>query len=194
MIGFAAREFPGPAAHAQAAVGSWRPRAAAVLALSSLLALSVLALRAPIDYQAMGDAGYVGIFAITLLATSTFVLPVPYLAAVVVGGSFLDPPLVALVAGTAAALGELTGYLAGNKGRSLLPSSGWFTVLERGMARFGQPVIFVAAAVPNPVFDAVGLMAGATRIPLRQFLVACFLGKTIRFWIFATVGTSLLMS
>ena len=52
------------------------------------------------------------------------------------------------------------------------------------------PVIFVAAAIPNPFFDAVGIVAGATRMPLGWFWIACFLGKTIRFWLIALAGDS----
>jgi membrane protein YqaA with SNARE-associated domain len=192
VIGFAARA-PQYSGSVQAALVSRRPQVATGLALLGLLGLSLLLLRVPIDYKAFGNTGYVGIFAITLLASATFVLPVPYLAAIIVGGTFLDPRMVALVAGVAAALGEITGYWVGYKGRGILPPSRWLALLERGMARFGLPVIFMAAAVPNPVFDAVGLIAGATRLPLRYFVLACFFGKTLRFWIIATVGASLLM-
>ena len=120
------------------------------------------------------------------------VLPVPYLAVIVIAGSFLDPRLVAVVAGAAAALGELTGYLVGYTGRALLPKNRWYLLVERGVGRFGGPVIFLAAVIPNPFFDAVGIIAGALRLPLWVFLVACFLGKAIRFWLIASLGETLL--
>jgi membrane protein YqaA with SNARE-associated domain len=146
----------------------------------------------PIDYRGLGHYGYLGVFVVTLLAIGALVLPVPYLALIVVAGSFLDPRLVALTAGVAAALGELTGYLLGYTSRSLLPESRWTRLLETAMVRFGGPAIFVAAAVPNPFFDAVGALAGATRMPLWLFLLACFLGKTLRFWLLALAGRALL--
>jgi len=46
--------------------------------------------------------------------------------------------------------------------------------------------------IPNPFFDAVGIIAGALRLPLWVFLVACFLGKAIRFWLIASLGETLL--
>jgi membrane protein YqaA with SNARE-associated domain len=133
-----------------------------------------------------------GVFLVTLIATGAIIVPVPYLAVVVVAGSFLDPVLVALVAGAAAALGELTGYLVGYTGRALLPRSRGYALLERGVTRWGGPVIFLAAIIPNPLFDAVGALAGATRLPVWLFLLACFLGKAIRFWLLATLGGALL--
>ena len=82
----------------------------------------------------------------------------------------------------------MTGYLVGYSGRSLLPKNRWYNLVERGVTRFGVPIIFVAAVVPNPFFDAVGIVAGATRMPIWQFWITCFAGKTIRFWLLALAG------
>ena len=157
-----------------------------------MVGLSVGIIVAPIDYQAMGNFGYVGVFIVTLLATAALVLPVPYLGLILVAGTFLNPVAVAFVAGLAAALGELTGYVLGSTGRALLPESRWVARLEAGMKRFSIPIIFVGAVIPNPLFDAIGLVAGASRIPLWKFLAPCFAGKTIRFLIFALAGGGLL--
>src|SRR5215216_606608 len=167
-----------------------RPRIRPALALLGVLLLSGALVFVPIDYKAMGNYGYLGVFVVTLLATGAIVLPVPYLALILVAGSFLNPVLVALVAGVGAALGELTGYLVGYTGRSFLPKNRWYDFVERGVTRFGGPVIFVAAAIPNPFFDAVGIVAGAVRMPLWLFWIACFFGKTIRFWLIALAGDS----
>src|SRR5262245_30881487 len=168
------------------------PRLRPALMLLAMVGLSVLLIVVPIDYKALGNYGYLGVFLVTLLATAAIVVPVPYLALILVAGSFLNPVLVAIVAGVAAALGELTGYAVGYSGRSLLPRTRWYLMLERGVTRFGGPVIFVAAAVPNPFFDAVGALAGATRMPIWFFLAVCFLGKALRFFLLALLGVSFL--
>ncbi|HZR97852.1 MAG TPA: VTT domain-containing protein [Chloroflexota bacterium] len=167
-----------------------RPRVRPALGLLAVIALSIGLTFAPLDYKAMGNYGYLGVFVVTLLATGAIVLPVPYLALILVAGTFLNPVLVALVAGVAAALGEMTGYLVGYTGRSLLPKNRWYNLVERGITRYGGPVIFVAAAIPNPFFDAVGIVAGATRMPLGLFWIACFLGKTVRFWLIAAAAST----
>lgn len=165
-------------------------RAAGVLLL--VLALTAMAVAAPIDPAQLGAYGYLGVFLITLLGTGSFVLPVPYLGAVFVAGAFLSPAVVAAVAAVAAALGEMTGYLLGRTGRSVLSGNGRYAVIEARMARFGGPIVFLASALPNPFFDVVGVIAGATRLPIWLFLVATFLGKSLRFWVIATVGGALL--
>lgn len=166
-------------------------RAAAVLLL--VIALTAVAVAAPIDPGQLSAYGYLGVFLITLLGTGAFVLPVPYLGAIFVAGAFLSPPVVAAVAGAGAALGEMTGYLLGRTGRSLLSGNGRYTVIEAWMARFGGPIVFLASVLPNPFFDVVGVIAGATRLPIWLFLIATFLGKSLRFWVIATVGEALVL-
>ena len=179
----------------------WRPtvhycrlRVVPALGLLAVVVLSVALLFVPIDYKALGNYGYLGVFLVTLLATGALVLPVPYLAVIARAGAFLDPTLVALLAGSGAALGEMTGYLVGYTGRSLLPRSRWYVLVERGVVRLGWLIILVASAVPNPFFDAVGIIAGATRMPVWMFLLSCFVGKAVRFWVIASLGQSLLPS
>src|SRR5438874_372942 len=111
-----------------------RPRIRPALLLLGVLALSVALVFVPIDWKVFGEyGGYIGIFIVTLLATGAIVLPVPYLGLIVNAGAspFLDPLLVALIAGVAAALGETTGYLVGYTGRSLLPHNRWYDVVHR---------------------------------------------------------------
>jgi membrane protein YqaA with SNARE-associated domain len=172
-----------------------RPRILPALLLVGVLVLSAALVFVPIDWKMFGVyGGYLGIFLVTLLATGAIILPVPYLGLIVNAGAspYLNPLLVALIAGVAAALGEMTGYLVGYTGRALLPRNRWFDAVHRGVTRFGGPVIFLAAAIPNPFFDAVGIVAGATRLSVWLFLGACFLGKTIRFFLLVKLGQSLL--
>jgi membrane protein YqaA with SNARE-associated domain len=188
VLAVAARPAQRLAISGRSLVRSWPEPVRLGLALLFMVALSAVIIWAPVDYKALGNYGYLGVFIITLLATASLVLPVPYLGVIIVAGSFLNPFLVAIVAGLASALGELTGYILGTTGRSLLPDHPLVGKLERGMNRFGPAIIFGAAVIPNPFFDAVGLLAGASRLPVLAFLVPCFVGKTIRLWLFASLG------
>jgi len=132
------------------------------------------------------------VFVATLVGTAAIVVPVPYIAAVVAAGSYLNPITIGLVGGLAAAIGEMTGYIGGMTGRVLLPQNRWTALIERGMLRFGTGVVFIGALVPNPFFDAIGLVAGAGRFPVALFMPACFLGKAIRLALLAAFGSALL--
>jgi len=172
------------------ALTSRRARRVARLAaaLLAVTALSLAVFIAPVNWSLLGHYGYVGVFLITLLASGALVVPVPYLGVIVVAGTFLDPLAVALVAGVASALGELTGYILGKSGRAVVPRNRWYVAMEKGMRRYGAPVICVSAAVPNPFFDIAGILAGATKLPIWVFLPATFLGKSLRFFLLATLG------
>ena len=48
------------------------------------------------------------------------------------------------------------------------------------MTRWGILTLLVLAAVPNPIFDFVGISAGALRFPLIKFLLVVFFGKLFK--------------
>jgi membrane protein YqaA with SNARE-associated domain len=138
--------------------------------------------------------GYPGIFVISLLGNATLILPAPSFAVVFAVGGALNPLLVGATAGLGAALGEMTGYLAGVGGRSVVEQRELYQRFERLMRRYGMLVVFVLAAIPNPAFDVGGMVAGALRMPLWRFLLAGWAGKSIRFTLLALSGQLLLGS
>lgn len=132
--------------------------------------------------------GYLGVFLISLVGNATVILPAPSLAMVFGMGGVLNPLLVGLVAGVGEALGELTGYMAGYGGRAVIEDWQMYERLEGWMQRNGAATIFVLSAIPNPIFDLAGIAAGVLRFPLAQFLLSCWIGKTIKTITFAFVG------
>ena len=115
------------------------------------------------------------------------VFPAPSLAVVFGMGGVLNHLLVGLVAGIGEALGELTGYLAGYGGQAVIEDWQMYERLERWMERNGSATILTLSAIPNPFFDLAGIAAGALRFPLAQFLLSCWVGKTIKTIFFAFV-------
>jgi uncharacterized membrane protein YdjX (TVP38/TMEM64 family) len=162
----------------------------AVAGLLVVVSISAAVLAVPAEwYVSLGAYGHFGVFVITLLTTAAFVLPVPYLAVIFKAGSILNPIEVALVAGVAAALGELTGYLLGYCGRGLLGDSRWHRAVDRWLRRHGFITIAVLAFIPNPAFDAAGIAAGAMRYGALRFVLACFAGKSLKFLAIALAGS-----
>ncbi len=161
-----------------------RPLIAVVLAV--VITLAVASFR---DELARFERyGYLGVFLISLLGNATVILPAPSLAVVFSMGGVLNPLLVGLVAGVGEALGELTGYMAGYGGRVVIEDWQMYERLEGWMRRHGAATILVLSAIPNPIFDLAGIAAGALRFPLAQFLLSCWVGKTIKTITFAFVG------
>jgi membrane protein YqaA with SNARE-associated domain len=138
--------------------------------------------------------GYPGIFVISFVGNATLILPAPSFAVVFAVGGALNPLLVGIVAGLGATLGELTGYLAGVGGRYAIEKRRLYIRIERWMRKGGPLVIFLLALIPNPAFDVGGIVAGALKMPVWQFVLAAWAGKSIRFTLLALSGQFLLGS
>jgi membrane protein YqaA with SNARE-associated domain len=132
--------------------------------------------------------GYAAVFLVGLVSNATLILPVPGLAVSSVMGGVFNPWIVGLVGGVGQALGELTGYLAGYSGQTLVDGNPTYNRLTRWMQRYGVWTIFVLAVIPNPVFDLGGMAAGTLRFPLWKFLASCTAGKVLKNILFALAG------
>lgn len=133
---------------------------------------------------------YLGLFIVSIVGNATVLLPVPSLAATFVAGGIFNPLLAGAVSGVGMAIGELSGYLAGYGGTAIVDTrdSVTFQRLQRWMQDHGFLTILVLSAIPNPVFDLAGIAAGMSHYPLPHFLIACFLGKSIKGLAFALAG------
>src|SRR4029079_2090305 len=104
-------------------------------------------------------------------------------------GAMLNPVLVALVAGLGSAIGESTGYAAGFASRKVITpqerKDTWYQRIFQWMGSHPFLTIFLLDAIPNLLGDIAGLIAGRTRYSFFKFLLASFLGKSIRFSIAA---------
>lgn len=48
------------------------------------------------------------------------------------------------------------------------------------MERYRVGVILFLSIIPNPIFDFMGIAAGAFRYPLKKFLLVVWFGKTLK--------------
>ncbi len=140
-----------------------------------------------VDITRLQTYGYIGVFAISVIGAASILLPTPSVAAILGGGTVLNPLLglppfllVGLVGGFGEALGEFTGYALGYGGSPAVRERSFYQTLERWMIRHGMLTMFVFSAIPNPVFDVVGVAAGAVRMPLWRFFFSVLAGKILK--------------
>jgi membrane protein YqaA with SNARE-associated domain len=150
-----------------------------------------------VDITQLRRYGYLGVFAISFIGAASIILPTPSLAAIFGGGAVLDPLLgipapilVGLVAGLGEALGEFTGYAAGYGGSAVIQERPFYRFVQNWMRRHGTITMFVFSAIPNPVFDLVGAIAGAARMPLWRFFLSVWAGKTLKDILIAVTGVA----
>jgi membrane protein YqaA with SNARE-associated domain len=141
------------------------------------------------EISALGAYGYAGAFLIAMLSSATIIFPAPGWAAVVALSGTLDPLLLGIVVGIGSAIGELTGYLAGDGVRDIVNSRIKETKrFESLVKKYGAGAIAVLAFIPNPLFDIAGIIAGGLRIPWWKYLVSCAAGRIARYVLLAYIG------
>lgn len=60
------------------------------------------------------------------------------------------------------------------------------------MNRYGVWAVFFVALFPIVLFDIIGLVAGALRLPVWKFLLATWAGRLVRAFFEAYVGVGLI--
>ncbi len=177
--GAADTALPPPSAPGRGA----RARQMGLLMLVIVVSAGVLYLTAQYRHELaqLGRAGLLGLFVVSVLGNATVIIPAPTFVMACAGGTLFGPIQSGLVSGLGAGLGELTGYMAGVGGKAIIPPGKWTDRLERFIRKNGFVTVFALAAVPNPLFDIGGMLAGMTRMPVWQFVVATVIGKSLRF-------------
>lgn len=168
----------------------WGLRLARVVSLLAVVAITVYVFSIRNQSEYLATYGYPGIFLLSVLANATVILPAPGIAIVfaMAATGALSPIGIALAAGLGATVGEFSGYLAGFSGQVLLENTKVYEQVMRWMRSNGPLTIFLLAAIPNPLFDVAGIVAGAIRMPLAKFFFASLSGKILKMLFFAYAG------
>jgi uncharacterized membrane protein YdjX (TVP38/TMEM64 family) len=159
-----------------------------VLAVIAVVGITVYIYSIRDRVEEFTQYGYFGIFLVMLLANATVILPAPGVAVVFAMGSVFNPLGVAFAAGAGGTIGELTGYLAGFSGQAVVENTKIYNRILPWIQKYGAWMILVLSAIPNPFFDIAGIAAGVAKIPVWQFLLACWVGQTIKMAMFAFAG------
>jgi membrane protein YqaA with SNARE-associated domain len=142
-------------------------------------------------YILFGAIGvYVIIFLISTFANMTILFPVPYAVALayialrIYNGTIIDVNiwLLGIVAGSGAAIGEITAYYLGKGSAALMESKEKSESVERMKARIKKgwavPLMFLCAATFIPD-DPLLILLGYCGYPLWKMLVTYFAGKIV---------------
>lgn len=162
-----------------------------ILVLVGVIALMVSLFVFRNQVKKLQNYGYIGIFLLSIAANATIIIPLPGVAFTTAMGAIFNPIGVAVAAGLGAALGELTGYMAGFGGQAVAERTTFYSRLTTWMKshqNLAYGAIFLLAFIPNPLFDMAGMASGALKLPIWKFLLACALGKILKMLMFAYAG------
>ena len=131
---------------------------------------------------------YLGVFIISVILNATVILPVGNFLVIAVFGAILpSATLVGLVGGVGAAIGEISGYVAGYSGRAIVHRQKIYGRLEEWVRKWGVMPIFFLSVFPL-FFDLAGIAAGVLRLPFWKFFIACWLGRSVLYIFIALAG------
>jgi membrane protein YqaA with SNARE-associated domain len=170
---------------------SRRQTALRILALTAVVALIVVLFVFRNQVKKLENYGYAGIFLISIAANATIIIPLPGVAFTTAMGAIFNPIGVAVAAGLGAAVGELSGYLAGFSGQGVAEKAKFYERLTDWMRRhqnLAYLAVVLLAFIPNPFFDLAGMASGALKLPVWKFLIACAIGKIGKMLLFAYAG------
>lgn len=139
--------------------------------------------------------GLIGLFVINFVSSAGFFVSGPAFLTIITGGELYSPILVAIVAAIGACLGDMLGFAFGHSGRRLakkkLDRHKTIRFLEKHFHRHGGLIIFIIAIIPNPFFDAIGILAGIVNYPPVKFFTIMLAGRFLRYWLLAQFGSKL---
>lgn len=169
---------------------AWLPKASRILVFVLVIGISIYLFSIRNQIRQFEAYGYPGIFVFNFLSSATLILPMPGVALTSLMGAVFNPFWVAIAAAGGAALGEMSGYLAGFSGQKIAERTPIYERIECWMKKYGNLTVLVLAFIPNPFFDIAGMMAGALRMPPLRFLSWCVLGKILKMLMFAYGGAT----
>ncbi len=162
-----------------------------LLVLIGVIALTIFLYSIRNQVRHLEGYGYPGIFLLSIVANATIIIPIPGVLLTSAAGAIFNPFWVAIAAGSGAALGEMTGYLAGFSGQAVIENAKRYEQLSNWMKKYGSITIMVLAFIPNPAFDLAGMSAGALKMPIYKFLFFCVIGKILKMMVFAYTGAAI---
>ena len=146
-------------------------------------------------FKEASSLGLFGLFIINFVSSAGFFVSGPAFLTIIAGGNLYPPVLVAIIGAVGACLGDMLGFAFGYSGRRLakkkLDRHKTIRFLEKHFHRHGALIIFILALIPNPFFDAVGILAGVLNNPPLKFFIIMLIGRFLRYWFFARFGARL---
>ncbi len=139
--------------------------------------------------------GLLGLFIINFVSGASLFFPTPAFLTVIAGGNLYNPLIVAVISSLGATLGDMVGFVFGFSGRKIvnhkLSAKKWFIILEKHFKKHGGWITFILAVIPNPFFDALGILAGVLNYSPKRFFLIMFMGRLLRYALLAEFGAFL---
>jgi len=136
--------------------------------------------------------GYFGVFLISLIGSSSIIIPIPYTVIIFSLGMQRDvfnPFYLAIFGGAGSAIGEFVGYFLGYYGRTVISEKQQKKInyILKLFRKYGAISIFLFALTPLPD-DLLFIPLGIMRYNFLKAFIPCIIGKILMCFIVAYGG------
>jgi membrane protein YqaA with SNARE-associated domain len=136
--------------------------------------------------------GYLGVFLVSLLGSSSIIIPIPYTLIIFSLGmqkDLFNPFFLAISGGTGSAIGEFLGYSLGYFGRTVISEKQKkkMNYILKLFNKYGAISIFVFALTPLPD-DLLFIPLGIMKYNFVKAFIPCIIGKLLMCFIVAYGG------
>ncbi|MBW2999288.1 VTT domain-containing protein [Candidatus Woesearchaeota archaeon] len=136
--------------------------------------------------------GYLGVFLVSFIATIS-IYPLPLSLFIFLAGGFLNPLLVALIAGLVSTAGEFLGYGIGFGGQIFLrlqkrkKHKKRLSKIKSMLENKGFWALPLLAFIPIP-YHLVGISAGLLKYNKTKFFLGVVMGRLARMLLYSCAG------
>ena len=138
------------------------------------------------------NASYITVILLCFLSNATVLLPAPSAIVVIEFSFILNPVITALCGGLGSALGEMMGYVAGFHGARAIKNNKFKTFIKKHKSKHPFILTFLTSIIPLPIFDIIGIAAGASKLNPFKFFATTICGKTLKFLMYAFIAYQLI--
>jgi len=135
-------------------------------------------------YSQLADMGYIGIFILSAIGTSSIFFNAVYYSIIYGMGAtpIYNIKILIVSSSLGASLGNFVNYFIGYGAQKLIVKTKYFKYFEFAQKWFKKSafftiVFFVLTPLPD---DIIGIVAGSTHYEKKKFYLACLVGKLIQ--------------
>lgn len=133
--------------------------------------------------------GYLGLFFVEVLFTGSVLIPLAADPLVFIAGGIMNPFVVGIITGVAAAIGECVAYFVGKEGKYVLNNKRkkWLKKAHIWFKKHGFIMLPIFAFTPLPC-DVIGIVCGMINYDLKRFFLGMLIGKIPRTLLLSYAG------
>lgn len=139
------------------------------------------------EIQNVSEAGYLGLLGSCFLTNATVFLPASGIAFTVSASTVLNPMICCCIGGLGTALGELVSFVCGRAGKKIVENRQIFNKIKMYIVKHGFITVLLFAFLPFPIFDFIGVTAGASQMSMWKYFGACIIGKILKMILYVIV-------